>query len=477
MEINRKEFSLFVFFLFPIFTSIFSCVEGAFNAAEDLARAGAEGSDALRSGAEQPLVLAKHPGHESQHGHGSLLPSHMTDGTFPPHNFQPPVDNAAFQDNLAQQVQKMSEAIGRLSGSGSTPETVGNKFHVDPTYSDERPIPQHKFEQEKEEWYKIHKKARLPPLHSEKYDWHVVRWSKALGRGTKKVLGYFFRALWKVISFPFRTIIKDPGQEAELATEIQKPKEAIESVLNKDKNSKIPTHFPFIKEDDMMHRARLIGEQVQEKGVKSIKASMEQNRNAQEDGVISELRELPSYLEAQKNLYQAHQVLLSNRDRLDSHLQGVLNIYQTNAKMQDSMEKIFAKYVDYIRRTEGSKEESLAHATPRLILDHYTPWIEHIPIGPLDLLVREPDFLDEVLKSGILGANEEESLEFWKRLTTHAIGVRELYGRPAEELTRWQNVILQYETKLEHLKEQEKANPSALISEFDTLAKGGLNDM
>ncbi|EGG07195.1 uncharacterized protein MELLADRAFT_106108 [Melampsora larici-populina 98AG31] len=472
MEMNRKDFSLRIFFLLPIFASTFSCVEGAFNVAEDLARTGAGGSDALRSGPEQSLALAKHPEHESQIANRPLVPSHMIGGPFPLNNLQPPSgigNSAALQDDLAQTVQKLSEALENTHRPGSTSKTPGHNFRVDPTYSDEKPIQQLTNEQKKKAWIKAHKKARLPPLHSEKYDWHVVRWTKALGRGTKKVLGYFFRGLWKVISFPFRTIIKDPREEVDLATGIQKPKEAIESALDKDKASKAPTQFPFIKEDDMMHRARLVGQQVQSKGVEAIRTAMRENRHDQQDSVISELRELPSYLEAQKNLFQAHQILLHNQHELDPLVQRVSNVYQDEAKMQDSMEEIFGKYVEYFRHTEGLKDESLKYATPRDILDHYIPWIQHIPIGSLDLLVKEPNFLEKVLKSNILGKNEEESTVIWNKLKTHAKGVRQLYGKPAEELTRWQNVISQYESKLQQLSGGEKEQLSTLVPQFDSL--------
>lgn len=473
MEINRKDFSLLVFLLFPIFTSNFSCVEGAFSASGDLARAGAEGSDVLRSGPEQSLALANHPDHAAKFGHGSLVPSHPVDGAFPVNNFGTPGDipnPEATQEKLAQTVQQLSEALEKLQRPGSTPKTPGHNFRVDPTYSDEKPIQQHIDAQKRKKWIEAQKKARLPPLHSEKYDWHVVRWTKALGRGTKKVLGYFFRGLWKVIAFPFKTIIKDPREEAALATEIQKPKKAVESALNKDKDAQSPFHFPFMKEDDMMHRARLVGEQVQKSGVANIQKAMKNNRPVQQDNAISELRELPSYLEAQKNLFQAHEILMSqsNRDKLDSLVHAVRNVYQDNAKMTNSMEQIFEKYVDYFRHL-------LDQPAPRsMILNRY-PWIGHIPIGPIDLPVREPAFLQEVLKSDILGTAEEESRALWAQLEPHAIELRQIYGKPAEDLTRWQNVISQYESKLAGLSEDERNDPSSLIPQFDELAKDEIN--
>lgn len=132
---------------------------------------------------------------------------------------------------------------------------------------------------------------------------------------------------------------------------------------------------PFIKEDGMMHDARSVGQQVGSRGVEATRTAMKENRHDQQDSVISELRELPSYLEAQRNLYQAHEILLLkiNQLELDTLVQHVSNVYQDQAKMKNSMEKIIGMYVEYLRETKGLNTKSSKFATPQDILDHYTP--------------------------------------------------------------------------------------------------------
>lgn len=95
--------------------------------------------------------------------------------------------------------------------------------------------------------------------------------------------------------------------------------------------------------------------------------------------------------------------------------------------------------------------------------------VQHSEIGALDLLAKEPDFLQKVLQSDVFGDNEGESTEFWNKLKTHAQGVREVYGKPAEQLTRWQNVISRYESKLKELSGKENEQLSELVPEFDKL--------
>ncbi|KAG0149474.1 hypothetical protein CROQUDRAFT_39745 [Cronartium quercuum f. sp. fusiforme G11] len=335
---------------------------------------------------------------------------------------------------------------------------------------EEEPFLQLQKEKEEKKWRLEHKKARIPRLHSEKYDWHVVRATKMAWRGFKKAVRGFFGLLKKILAPLFRTVIKDPPKEDEYWLRTPEVKEAVEANWNKKGKLEIPSKFPFIREDEEMQNSYAIGERVQKEGLEAVEEGI---RNSAEVGteekVLLDLKVRPDYLKAQKSLFEARQKIIENREELSQIQEEVLQIFNDEERMRQSMDKIFLEYVEYFRDTEGSKEFRLKVASAEEILNDYVPGVSHIAIGPLELLAKDSEFQNRVIANRVLDDGNRAGQEIWQSLESHATRLREIYGQPAEEVVRWQRVIENYETNLKKLTMDDKARPTELKNRFDKL--------
>lgn len=74
-----------------------------------------------------------------------------------------------------------------------------------------------------------------------------------------------------------------------------------------------------------------------------------------------------------------------------------------------------------------------------------------------------------MISSRILDIGDEDGQTVWQNLKPTATKLREIYGKPAEEVIRWQRVIQKYQDRLQNLTVKDKTMPSELKTELEAI--------